>query len=49
MRKRTRQGARAAGRLDPAVSLALPWTRLRDALAALAKRRISGKAVFTVG
>lgn len=39
----------AAGRLDPAVSLTLPWTRLRDALTALAERRISGKAVLTVG
>jgi NADPH:quinone reductase len=39
----------AAGRLDPAVALALPWTRLRDALTALAERRISGKAVLTVG
>jgi NADPH:quinone reductase len=39
----------AAGRLDPTVSLTLPWTRLRDALTALAERRISGKAVLTVG
>jgi NADPH:quinone reductase len=39
----------AAGRLDPAVGLTLPWTRLRDALTALAERRISGKAVLTVG
>jgi NADPH:quinone reductase len=39
----------AAGRLDPAVSLTLPWTRLRDALTALVERRISGKAVLTVG
>ncbi len=42
-------GLVAAGRLDPAVSLTLPWTRLCDALAALAERRISGKAVLTVG
>jgi NADPH:quinone reductase-like Zn-dependent oxidoreductase len=42
-------GLVAAGRLDPAVSLTLPWTRRRDALAALAKQRISGKAVLTVG
>jgi NADPH:quinone reductase-like Zn-dependent oxidoreductase len=39
----------AAGRLDPAVGLTLTWTRLRDALTALAERRISGKAVLTVG
>ncbi len=39
----------AAGRLDPAISLTLTWTRLRDALSALAERRISGKAVLTVG
>lgn len=39
----------AAGRLDPGVSLTLPWIRLRDALTALAERRISGKAVLTVG
>jgi NADPH:quinone reductase-like Zn-dependent oxidoreductase len=38
----------AVGRLDPAVSLTLAWTRLRDALTALAERRISGKAVLTV-
>ena len=45
----TLAGLVAAGRLDPAVSLTLPWTRRRDALAALAKQRISGKAVLTVG
>ncbi len=39
----------AAGLLDPGVNLTLPWTRLRDALSALAERRISGKAVLTVG
>ena len=39
----------AVGRLDPAVGLTLPWTQLRDALTALAERRISGKAVLTVG
>jgi NADPH:quinone reductase len=42
-------GLAAAGRLDPAVGLTLPWTQLRDALTALAERRISGKAVLTVG
>jgi len=31
------------------VGLTFPWTRLRDALTALAERRISGKAVLTVG
>jgi NADPH:quinone reductase len=45
----TLAGLAAAGRLDPGVSLTLPWTRLSDALAALAGRRISGKAVLTVG
>ena len=39
----------AVGRLDPGVNLTLPWTQLQDALAALAGRRISGKAVLTVG
>jgi NADPH:quinone reductase len=39
----------AAGRLDPSVKLTTPWTQLRNALAALAERRISGKAVVTVG
>jgi NADPH:quinone reductase len=42
-------GLVATGRLDPAVGLTLPWTRLRDALTGLAERRISGKAVLTVG
>lgn len=45
----TLAGLAAAGRLDPGVSLTLPWTRLPDGLAALAERRISGKAVLTVG
>jgi NADPH:quinone reductase len=45
----TLAGLAAAGRLDPGVSLTLPWTQLPDALAALAERRISGKAVLTVG
>ena len=45
----TLAGLVAAGRLDPAVSLTLPWTHLRDVLTALAERRISGKAVLTVG
>jgi NADPH:quinone reductase len=44
----TLAGLAAAGRLDPAVGLTLPWTQLRDALTALAERRISGKAVLTV-
>jgi NADPH:quinone reductase len=44
----TLAGLVAAGRLDPAVSLTLPWTRLRDALTALAERRTSGKAVLTI-
>ena len=37
----------AAGRLDPAVDLTLTWTT--PALTAPAERRISGKAVPTVG
>jgi NADPH:quinone reductase-like Zn-dependent oxidoreductase len=37
-----------AGRLDPGIGLALPWTRLPEALAALAERRLTGKAVLTV-
>src|SRR5712691_1692766 len=45
----TLAGLVAAGRLDPAVGLTLPWTHLRDALTALAERRISGKAVLTIG
>lgn len=45
----TLAGLAAVGRLDPGVSLTLPWTRLPDALAALAERRITGKAVLTVG
>ena len=45
----TLTGLAAAGRLDPPVGLTLPWTQLRDALTALAERRISGKAVLTVG
>jgi NADPH:quinone reductase len=44
----TLAGLVAAGRLDPAIGLTLPWTRLRDALTALAERRISGKAVLTI-
>lgn len=45
----TLAGLVADGRLDPAVSLSLPWTRLRDALTALAERHLSGKAVLTIG
>jgi NADPH:quinone reductase len=41
-------GLVAAGRLDPAVGLVNTWTHLRDALTALAERRVSGKAVLTV-
>lgn len=44
----TLAGLTAAGRLDPAIGLTLPWTQLPDALAALAERRISGKAVLTI-
>jgi NADPH2:quinone reductase len=39
----------AAGRLDPALGLVDTWTRLPDAITALAERRITGKAVLTVG
>lgn len=45
----TLAGLVAASRLDPAIGLTLPWTRLGDALTALAERRISGKAVITIG
>ncbi len=45
----TLAGLAAAGRLNPAVGLTLPWTHLRDALTALTERRMSGKAVLTVG
>ena len=39
----------AAGRLDPVLALVENWTRLPDAITALAERRITGKAVLTVG
>jgi NADPH2:quinone reductase len=45
----TLAGLVAAGRLNPAVGLTLPWTQLRDALTAQAARRNSGKAGVTVG
>jgi NADPH:quinone reductase-like Zn-dependent oxidoreductase len=45
----TLAGLVAASRLDPAIGLTLPWTQLGDALTALAERRISGKAVITIG
>jgi len=45
----TLAGLVAASRLDPVVGLTVPWTHLRDALTALAGRRISGKAVLTIG
>jgi NADPH:quinone reductase len=44
----TLAGLVAAGRLDPAVGLTLPWTQLSDALTAVDERRISGKAVLTI-
>jgi NADPH:quinone reductase-like Zn-dependent oxidoreductase len=45
----TLAGLVAAGRLDPGVNLTLSWTHLPEALTALSERRISGKAVLTVG
>ncbi len=39
----------AAGRLDPVLGLVTSWTRLHDAITALAQRRLTGKAVLTVG
>jgi len=39
----------AAGRLDPVLGLVTSWTRLHDAITALAQRRLTGQAVLTVG
>jgi NADPH2:quinone reductase len=38
----------ATGRLDPILGLLDSWTRLPDAITALAERRITGKAILTV-
>jgi NADPH:quinone reductase-like Zn-dependent oxidoreductase len=38
----------AVGRLDPVIGLVTGWTRVQDAIAALAQRRLAGKAVLTV-
>lgn len=42
-------GLVASGRLDPSVGLSLPWEHLDEALSALAERRLSGKAVLSIG
>ncbi len=39
----------AAGRLDPVLGLVTSWARLHDAITALAQRRLTGKAVLTIG
>jgi NADPH:quinone reductase len=39
----------ATGRLDPVLGLVTSWTRLHDAITALAQRRLTGKAVLTIG
>ncbi|MGZ4168578.1 MAG: zinc-binding dehydrogenase [Solirubrobacteraceae bacterium] len=38
----------AAGRLDPQISLTLPWTQAADAIRALLDRKVAGKAVLTL-
>jgi NADPH:quinone reductase-like Zn-dependent oxidoreductase len=38
----------AAGRLDPQLSLTVPWTQCADAIGALLDRQVAGKAVLTV-
>jgi NADPH:quinone reductase-like Zn-dependent oxidoreductase len=38
----------AAGRLDPQISMTVPWTQAREAIEALLERRVDGKAVLTV-
>jgi NADPH:quinone reductase len=39
----------AAGRVDPQISLTLPWTQAAEAIQALLERRVAGKAVLTLG
>jgi NADPH:quinone reductase len=39
----------AVRRLDPVVGLVMDWTRLQDAITALARRRLAGKAVLSIG
>ena len=39
----------AAGRLDPQISVTLPWTQAAEAIQALLDRRVAGKAVLTAG
>lgn len=39
----------AAGHLDPGIGLELPWERAGEAAEALLDRRVTGKAVLTVG
>ncbi len=38
----------AANELDPHVTWRAPWSKLDEALAALARREIAGKAVLTL-
>jgi NADPH2:quinone reductase len=42
-------GLVATGTLEPTIGLTMSWNRLRDAITALAERRISGKAILTIG
>ncbi len=42
-------GLVAAGRLHPALGLVTDWSQLNEALTAIEKRRLSGKAVLTIG
>ena len=42
-------GLVSARRLDPVLGLVDAWTRLPDAIQALTERRITGKAVLTIG
>ncbi|GAB3871174.1 MDR/zinc-dependent alcohol dehydrogenase-like family protein [Dactylosporangium cerinum] len=39
----------ATDRLHPTLGLAADWSQLDDVLAALQQRRLSGKAVLTIG
>ena len=39
----------ATGCLDPVLGLVASWTRLHDAITALARRRLTSWAVLTIG
>jgi NADPH:quinone reductase-like Zn-dependent oxidoreductase len=39
----------AAGRVNPQISLTVPWTQAAEAIEALLDRRVAGKAVLTLG